>query len=275
MPTRIGTAFVLALALAAAPAQAGNIPSAAGLYDFNQLSSLAKGMERVLAQKRVRVAVIGRVGLPAAVMPPGVRYSHAAFAVYSRIRTRDNRLVPGYAVYNLYEEYDRTGVSYLAQDYPIDYLADIHGLRVGVVIPNEKLQRALLDTIFSERYEKLHNPHYSALANPLRTDFQNCTGFVLDVIFAAIYGTGDQRRIKANIAGYFKPQLIEVDGLKLAFAAMFARDLSTTDHDGPIATATFESIARFLLENRLATESFSFTVDPATLYASTEKLENL
>lgn len=266
-------AAILLLALLLVPAaQAGNVPSAAGLFRFEQTAALSKGLERALAARGARVAIIGRVGLPPRVLPPGLRYSHAGFAVYSTIRTADDRLVPGYAVYNLYQGDARTGVSHLAQDYPVDYYAAVHELRAGVVIPSEKLQRALAAVIFSPAYRALHNPRYSVLANPYRTDYQNCTGFVLDVLFAAIYRTDDPRRIKTNIAAHFEPQPIHVGALKLALADAMMPDVSTDDHTGPVATTTFESIARFLLRNGIAREAFAFVVEPTTLYGSIEAL---
>jgi hypothetical protein len=266
-------ALWIVLGLWLSPAvQAGNVPSAVGLYKFEQIAALSKGLERVLAERGARVAVIGRIGLPREVMPPGLEYSHAGLAVYSSIRTADNRLVPGYAVYNLYQGDARTGVSFLMQDYPVDYFAAVHELKAGVVIPTEKLQRALAATIFSPTYRSLHNPRYSVLANPFRTDYQNCTGFVLDVLFASIYRTDDVRRIKTNIAAYFVPEPIQVSGLKLALADAMMPDVATDDHTGPVATTTFESIARFMLDNGIATEAFSFVVEPTTLYGRTEVL---
>lgn len=268
---RHGLLIVLALWLSPA-VQAGNVPSAVGLYQFEQIAALSKGLERELAERGARVAIIGRIGLPREVMPPGLEYSHAGLAVYSSIRTADNRLVPGYAVYNLYQGDARTGVSFLMQDYPVDYFAAVHELKAGVVIPTGKLQRALVSTIFSPTYRSLHNPRYSVLANPFRTDYQNCTGFVLDVLFASIYRTADVRRIKTNIAAYFEPEPIQVSGLKLALADAMMPDVATDDHTGPVATATFESIARFMLQNGIATEAFSFVVEPTTLYGRTEVL---
>jgi hypothetical protein len=273
IPLRVPAIALLALFLVSARAPAGgDLPSAEGLHTFPQIAALAKGLERQLAQRGARVAIIGRIGLPPQMLPPGLEYSHAGFAVYSKIRTADNRLVPGYAVHNLYQGDARTGVSFLHQDYPVDYFSAVHVLKAGVVIPNEKLQRALAATMFSPTYKALHNPRYSALANPFRTEYQNCTGFVLDVLFAAIYRSGDPRRIKTNIAAYFEPQPIHVDALKLALADATMADVSTDDHTGPIATATFESIARFLLKNGIATEAFSFAVEPTTLYGATAPL---
>ncbi len=253
---------------------AGDQPTLrAANFDFQQIAVLAKGLERTLAAKRARVALIARVGLNPEVLPPGVTFSHAGFAVYSKIETSDGRLVPGYAVYNLYQGAERSGVSFLAQDYPVDYLAVSQTLKVGVVIPNEKLQRALARTIFSDTYHTLHNPRYSVLSNPLNSQFQNCTEFVLDVIFAAIYTSGEPRRLKANIAAYFEPHPILVDSMKLNMAARTMPDVTIQDHSETVATATFSSIARFLLRQGIAEEAFSFTVDPTTLYGRMEQLE--
>ena len=241
-------------------------------YDFKQIAALAKGLERNLAARRPRVAIIGRVGINPELLPPGVEYEHAGFAVYSKIRTSDNRLVPGYAIYNLYQGAQRTGQSHLAQDYPVDYLAVSQILKVGVVIPNQKLQSALLRTIFSESYARLHNPRYSVLSNPLNDQYQNCTEFVLDVLFAAIYRTDNTREIKANIAAWFKPQAIVVDPVKLQLAEMTMPDVRTDDHQGSIAIATFPTISRFLMNNGIAEQAFTYTVDPSTLYGTIAEL---
>jgi hypothetical protein len=262
---------ILLLCLAV-PAFAGNVPKAEVIYNFKQLATLSKGVERMLASRRVAVALIARAGLPADVLPPGIEYSHTGFAVYSRIRTGDGRLVPGYAIYSLYQRGEHTGESFLAQDYPIDYYATSRVLKAGIVILDRKLQAALLDTIFSDTYPKLHNPVYSAISNPFNTSYQNCTEFVVDVMFAAIYRTGDERRIKSNVRAYFQPHPIEVDAFKLALADRMLADIRTDDHDGPITTATFESIARFLLRYGLAEEAFSFAVEPTTLYGEKAKL---
>jgi len=242
-------------------------------FNFKQIATLSKGLERILAKKRVRVAIISRVGLSKKVLPEGVNFSHAGFAVYSKIRTKDGRLVPGYAVYNLYQGEQRNGRSFLAQDYPIDYYSVAQELKAGVVIPNEKLQQALVKTIMSDDYNELHNPRYSVLSNPNNTEFQNCTEFVLDVIFSSIYKTRDARQIKTNISAFFNPQPIVVDSFKLAIAESTMPDVTTADHDGPLAIVTFSSIARFLLEHEIAKEAFSFSVDPTTLYGTTESLE--
>ena len=240
-------------------------------FNFEQIAVLAKSVERTLAAKRVHVALIGRVGLNPELLPPGVTFSHTAIAIYSKIKTADGRLVPGYAVYNLYQGAQRTGRSVLAQDYPVDYFAISQSLKSGVIIPNEKLQLALIRVVSSDTYRALHNPNYSVIANPFNALFQNCTEFVLDVLFAAVYDTSDIRAIKANITAYFDPYPILIDVTKLTFAAATMPDVTLDDHSGAVATATFSSIAKFLFGQGIAREAFILTADPSTLHVSREE----
>jgi hypothetical protein len=244
---------------------------AAPPYDFDRLATLAKAVERTLAERRARVALIARIGRPPGSLPPGVEFTHVAYAVYSRITTADGRDVPGYAVYNLYIDDERPQTSHLAQDFPIDYFAQVYRLTAGVIVPSEPLQEALLATITSPRYVRLHNARYSTLANPLRSRFQNCTGFVLDLLFASIYDTDDWRIIKSNIAAWFAPQPIALSPFALAMAPLFAPELDTSDHAGRVVTTTFWSIAAFMQRHRLAREILRLDVDPATLAVTTRQ----
>jgi hypothetical protein len=146
-------------------------------------------------------------------------------------------------------------------------------LKVGVVIPNEKLQRALLNTLFSDSYKLLHNRNYSVLANPFNNQYQNCTEFVLDTIFSAIYKTTDTDVLKTNIKAYYTPHPIQVGSATLAMAASSNADVSLDDHEGPVSTTTFSTIAKFLIDNSIAKESFVYTVNPDMMYGHITDLE--
>jgi len=61
------------LLLAIASSQAGTQAIREVKYNFRQIAALAKGVERNLAQRRVRVAVIGRVDRVATARPTIVR----------------------------------------------------------------------------------------------------------------------------------------------------------------------------------------------------------
>jgi hypothetical protein len=211
-----------------------------------QIIAFAKKIERTLADKGARVAILARMGRPVAELPEGMHFTHVGFAVYSQITTADGRNVPGYAIYNLYQQDDRPDVSDLIQDFPVDFFAGIAQLEAGIIIPSADLQQRLLDVIASPIYKALHDPHYSVIANPFTLGRQNCTEFVLDVVNAAIYQTSDIKVIKANEQAYFTAQPVNVNPFKLMLGSMFSAEVSTSDQPGPPVTATFEKIGEYL-----------------------------
>ncbi|MDX1513331.1 MAG: DUF2145 domain-containing protein [Gammaproteobacteria bacterium] len=230
-------------------------------FSAEQLVRLSKQVEREIASRGARVALVSRVGRPSAELPEGIEFTHVGIAVYSLITTSDGRTVPGYAMYNLYQSDERPNTSFLKQDYPLDYYAAVYELKAGVIIPSPELQQKLLEVVLSDIYDQLHNPRYSAISNPFNDQFQNCTEFVLDVMNAAIYDTGDVRLIKANEAAYFEPEPVRVGAFKLLLGSIFTPDITTSDHAGPVATATFGSIARYMQKYGIANEVFTVTLD--------------
>jgi hypothetical protein len=75
------------------------------------------------------------------------------------------------------------------------------------------------------------------------------------VINAAIYETDDMMRIKANTEAYFTPQPLKVSRFKLALGNVFAKGVSTEDHESKIQTTSFTSIGRYLQEFSLMEEA--------------------
>lgn len=211
-----------------------------------QIIGFAKKVERTMAAKGARVAILARMGRPRSELPEGMHFTHVAFAVYSEITTHDGRKVPGYAIYNLYQQDEHPDVSELVLDYPVDFFSGVAELEAGIIIPSPELQRRLLATISSPTYAKLHDPHYSVIANPYTLGFQNCTEFVLDVTNAAIYQTDDIKRIKANEKRYFTAQKVNVSPFKLILGLMFSKEVSTSDQPGELVAATFETIGEYL-----------------------------
>lgn len=254
-------AAILTAALVLLPAQAGSQSGGEPQFSGDQLVRLSKHIEQEIAARGALVAIISRVGRHPSDLPEGIEFTHVAFAVYSQITTEDGRTVPGYAMYNLYQSDEKPNTSFLKQDYPLDYYAAVYALKAGVIIPKPHLQARLLEVIFSDTYAELHNPRYSATSNPFNGDYQNCTEFVLDVLNAAIYRTGDYRQIKANEAAYFEPQPVAISPVKLFLGSIFVPDITTSDHPGPVATATFWSIARYMQRHGITDEVFTVSVD--------------
>lgn len=226
-----------------------------------QVIGFAKKVERTLASKGARVAILARMGRPLSELPEGMHFTHVAFAVYSQITTADGRKLPGYSIYNLYQKEDRPDVSELVQDFPVDFFAGVAQLEAGIIVPSPELQARLLQTITSPAYQALHEPQYSVIANPFTLGRQNCTEFVLDVVNSAIYQTSDIKTIKANEKAFFSAQPVHVNPFKLMLGAMFSKEVSTSDQPSGIAeTATFEKLAEYL--GKYDTGSVALTVLP-------------
>ena len=260
-PYPVAVTLVALSLLVVGPAGAGSQTDGQIQFEPAKIAALAKKIEREIAQRGARVAVISRTGRPPEDLPPRINFTHVAFAVYSQITTTEGDTVPGYATYNLYQSNEVPNTSFLKQDYPLDYYAAVYALKAGVIIPTPKLQMKLLKVIFSDTYAALHNPDYSAISNPFDVGLQNCTEFVLDVINAAVYDTSDRRQIKANIEAYFEPEPVRVSGFELFLGSLFAPDISLSDHSGPVRTATVGSIARYMEANYLADEVFTVALD--------------
>ncbi|MBF0161585.1 MAG: DUF2145 domain-containing protein [Magnetococcales bacterium] len=222
-----------------------------------QIVAFAKKVEKSLAEKGSRVAILARMGRPPSELPAGMHFTHVAFAVYSEITTTDGRKIPGYAIHNLYQRNKHPDVSDLVQDFPVDFFAAVAELEAGILIPSPELQKRLLALIASPTYQALHDPHYSVIANPYTLGRQNCTEFVLDVLHAAIYQTDDIERIKASERAYFVAQPVEVNPFKLMLGALFSAEVSTSDQPGPPVTATFEKIVEFLKQYDAGSEALT------------------
>ncbi len=238
--------FAISIVVATSVEASSSTQERSNRFSDGQLITFAKRVEHILAKKGVRVFIIGRLGQPAKGLPDGINYTHTALGVYSAIKTEDGTTAPGYVLHNLYQKSDHPNISYLTTDFPIDYFSSVEHLQAGILVPTPALQYRLLQVIESDTYKLLHQPKYSAIANPFTLELQNCTEHTLDIINAAIYQTADIQQIKANTQAYFKPQLVKVSGFKLFLGSIFKSDIATRDHPGPIVTATFTTIGNYL-----------------------------
>ena len=240
--------------------QNGDVPPQ---YKIEEIVSFSKNIEKILAKRKAAVAIVGRIGRSQSELPPGIQFTHTAFWVYSRIQTQQGTMVPGYAVYNLYQRSDQPDRSDLIQDFPVDFMLGVYDLQVGIIVPTKALQKRLIDVISSTTYQQLHNPDYSAIASPNNNRYQNCTEFVANVIFASIYKTDNMQEIKTYIRAWFTPQAVEVSQLKLALGSLFMPDIKLDDHSDKPVTATFSTIARFLETENLAEDVLIVSNDAA------------
>jgi hypothetical protein len=257
-----GVAAALALVAAGAPAPAAaqdsSAAAAAAHLSPAEAGGFGKQIERALASRGARVALVFRAGRPRADMPEGFAYTHGALWVHRQVQAADGRTLDGYAVYNLYhgDGVSRPrSTSYLAQDWPTDFTAGAQADDVGVIVPTPEMQRRLLAVIDSPTYAALHNPSYSLVAHPWAGERQNCNTFLLAVVAAAAWDSAEPRQINANLRTHFRPSPVKAGLLMRIFAPMVDERLAVDDQDGPIVTAGYESIRDFMIEHRLAAEA--------------------
>ena len=260
--------LLLVVILLPATSFAGSSAASNPVLPADEVASFANRVQRDLAARGANVAIVSRVGRDPAVLPEGINYTHVAFWVYARITKADGSTGMGYRVYNLYQRDGDLTQSDLVQDTPADFFAGAHSLDAGVIIPDARLQNKLLRVIASPTYAAMHNPSYAVLANPRTTQFQNCTEHTLDVLMAALYDTSDRAQIKANIAAYFTPQAVPLNGVQRMFAPAASQALTTVDHGAQVGTATFGSIARFMEANALHDEIYRITPSQLTRFPS-------
>ncbi len=245
---------LLVIMLTTSSAWAGSQQEGEPQFAIEEIAKFTKKIERNMAEKGVRVFIIGRNGRPVEELPKGVEYTHVAFGVYSKVETQDGRIVPGYAYYNLYQSEKDGATSSLVTDYTIDFLVNIYEPKVGIVIPTPELQKRLLTFIGTAEYQSLHNPSYSVLSNPYNDIFQNCTEFTLDVINSSIYKTVDKDDLKLAAKDHFKAYDVHISPFKVLFGSMFVSGVTKSDHVGQIKTATYTTIAAYLESFNLAQE---------------------
>lgn len=240
--------MLTSIQFAEAGSQAAQKPS----FSPDAIATFSKSVERDLAAQGARVAILARQGRPLEDMPEGIVFTHTAIAIYSDISLGDGTKAKGYAIHNLYQKPDNPDVSELVTDYPVDFFWGAHALKAGVIVPSPELQRQILELFQSKQAAALHNPAYSVIANPFNATYQNCTEYTLDIINAAIYGTTDKQRLKANAQAYFSPEKVRVSRFKLALGGMFADGVSISDHGRTISTTTFTTLGAYLRKYDLA-----------------------
>jgi hypothetical protein len=241
----------------------------AGIYlSPEQTASFSKQVERDLAAKGARLAIVFRTGETRDQLPDGISYTHGAFWVFAPITLDDGRKVNGYAVYNLYHGDGKTlamDKSYLHQDFPLDFVAPTAVDDVAVIIPTPEMQRRVLAIMDSPTYRALHIEPYSLVSNPHDIKYQNCTEFMLDVVASAAWNTTDMPQIKANLKQHFTPTKVKTSLIERMLAPLAATRIKTDDQGGTIVTATYESMSAFMKDNGLLNETYILRrqADPA------------
>ena len=151
------TIAIISTLLLPTVATAGSSASGNPVLPTADVAAFADRVQRDLAARGAQVAIVGRVGRDPEILPVGINYTHVGFWVYSRITRADGSQGRGYRVHNLYQSAGDLTRSDLVQDSPGDFFASVFEMDAGIIIPDPRLQRKLLDVIDSPTYANLHN----------------------------------------------------------------------------------------------------------------------
>lgn len=251
--TYLSLALLLLLAPASAWADSGTClerypsPAAeAAMFDVAWTTS-----ERLDALPDVDVVIAARGGQD--LTRYGLRHSHLAFL----LREDDGRWRAVHLLNRC-----KTDRSKLYREGLANFIGESGGhtdLRIGV--PDSAL-RARLKTLLqppAQEAKALHEPRYNVVAYPFRTDFQNSNGWVLEVLAAAMAGTGDAAAVmdRAQVQQWLRsndylPSVLHIGLGKRVGARLFVANATTTDHpagervSGNYSVVTVESVFDFL-----------------------------
>lgn len=234
-------------------------PAPSAHLSVEEAADFAKQIERDLAAREARLAIVFRCGRARDALPEGIAYTHGAFWAYVPINTAEGEQTHGYAVYNLYHgdgESLPRDQSYLHQDFPLDFVRGTAVDDVAIIVPSPEMQRRVLHIMASPLYEQLHVASYSLVSNPLDPRHQNCNEFMLDVLAAAAWEQTDYTQIKANLRRHFRPTRVRTNLFERIFGPMSDPRLKMDDQRGAVVTTTYESMARFMQDNDLVQEAY-------------------
>jgi hypothetical protein len=257
-------ALRLALGLALAPAAWGAAGAAAAEECKLVPNTLAQVRAGVAAGMRLvdhldatgaEIAIVGRIGSDQS--DRGIRYTHAGLA------WRDHPAGRWHFVHLL--NHCGRGDSELFDDGPVSFFLERpFRYDAWVMVPDEALQRSLVSLLREGADGRLHEPRYSAIANPFRTAYQNSNQWLLELLALALHPEGPATRARAQqvlrLEGY-QPERVRL-GFFERVGARRMDNVSLSDHardelrDGGYLYVSVASIARFLEEVGMLSQSF-------------------
>ena len=208
---------------------------------------LASEAQQQLNASGAQVALIARAGQN--LSQYGVRYSHFGFV------WRDHPKGP----WRVTHELNQCGTA-LSEIYDEGlgnfFLDDLWKMEAAILIPGEPTQQRLATLFASHGHLGLHNAHYSMVAYPFSTQYQNSNQWALEVIAAAeardaVIASREQAQQWLKFAGY-EPTELKLDALTRLGARIAKANVAFDDHPGElrwsdrIRTVTVDSVFRFM-----------------------------
>jgi hypothetical protein len=208
---------------------------------------LAVKVKDYLDSSGAQVAIIGRVGRD--MSEQGLRYSHSGMVI--RDAKKGHWLVLhelnqcGSSQSDLFDE--GLGNFFLDGMFAYDAL---------IAIPSAAVQQRLLQSAHSSTPRDFHQPHYSLIASPFSTKYQNSNQWLLEMLTPSL-APGKPIKNRSEAQAWLKqasyaPSKIKISQTKRLGAKLFASNVYFDDHSGDewiaarYEAVTVESMMAFL-----------------------------
>lgn len=217
------------LLLASAPVWAGRHcqPQTLSPQEWAAAAASAVRVSAALDAADAEIALLARAGTD--LSTHGLHYSHLGFV----LRDHPNGRWTVIHLLNVCGS-DRSGL--FAEGLLNFFADDLASQDARIVWPQPEFAARLLEQLRSPRVHALHQPRYSLIARPDSRDYQNSTGWALELLAAADSGVAPTRRhVQARLQALnFEPDHVHIAYSKRIAGGLFAANLAFTDH--PVAT---------------------------------------
>ncbi len=215
-----------------------------------QALTLAQRVSDALTASGAEVALLGRAGQD--LSKYGLRYSHLGLVV------RDHPDGAWTVVHEL-NECATAESALFTQGLGTFFLDDMFRYESVIVIPEPRVQQRLRTLLLGPALMRMHEPHYSVVAYPFSTRYQNSNQWALELLAVASAEEG-QIATRAEAQAWlrdagFVPTTLRIDAIERLGVRMFKANVAFDDHPfdrrmaGRIDCVTVESIAAFVAGN--------------------------
>lgn len=200
-----------------------------------------------------KVALIARVGSD--LSQYGLRYSHVGFVV------KNYNKKPGkWTVVHLLNQCGTDASSIYTQGLMNYFMDNLYSFDYQIIIPDKSTQAKIYEVLDASQLKDLHGKHYSMLAYPFSSRYQNSNQWVLEVLAKSISPKPIHSRTEAQTylrkTGY-KPSVIKLDDFSKLKASMFTKHIRFDDHPrqemqfNQYSTVTVISVTNYLQKRAL------------------------
>lgn len=191
---------------------------------YSRAAKQALALKNDLNRTQAKVALIARVGSD--LSKYGLHYSHLGIAIKD-FPGRKNK----WTVVHLLNKCGTARSAIHAQGLMNFFLDDLFNMDYQITVLDPALQTKLDHTLRTPQVNKIHNAHYSMLAYPFSTRYQNSNQWVLEFIEATDSGKPDRASVQKQLqAKHYKATLITLDAFTKLGASLFKANVRFDDH---------------------------------------------